>query len=50
MAISFIRADREDAEESFGGYSKSVARVWEDATSLRKRDGHVMAAVARVTR
>jgi O-methyltransferase involved in polyketide biosynthesis len=80
LVISAIRADREDADESFGGYSKSVATVynhspadfatffgplqlvppgavdarqwrpgWEEAASLRKRDGHVMAAVAQVT-
>lgn len=79
VVISVIRADRADADESFDGYSKSVATVynhtpedfatfvgplelvppgavdarlwrpgWEDAASLRKRDGHVMAAVAQV--
>jgi O-methyltransferase involved in polyketide biosynthesis len=79
VVISAVRADREDAEEGFGGYSESVIRVynhspadfaaffghlelvppgavdarlwrpgWEDATELRRRDGHVMAAVARV--
>jgi O-methyltransferase involved in polyketide biosynthesis len=78
VVISVIRADRADADESFGGYSKSVARVynhspeefatffgplelvppgavdarqwrpgWEDAISLRKREGHVMAGVAK---
>ena len=81
VVISVIRADREDADESFGGYSKSVAPVynhsredfaaffgplelvppgavdarqwrpgWETAANLKKRDGHVLAAVARVTR
>jgi O-methyltransferase involved in polyketide biosynthesis len=79
VVISVIRADRADADESFDGYSKSVATVynhtpedfatfvgplelvspgavdarlwrpgWDDAASLRKRDGHVMAAVAQV--
>jgi O-methyltransferase involved in polyketide biosynthesis len=79
--ISVIRADREDADKSFGGYSSAVAQVynhtpedfasffgplnlvppgavdarqwhpaWEDAINLKKREGHVMAGVAQVTR
>jgi O-methyltransferase involved in polyketide biosynthesis len=81
VVISVVHADREDADESFGGYSKSVAPVynhsagdfarffgpldllppgavdarqwhpeWEGAADLPKRDGHVLAAVAQVTR
>ena len=79
VVISVIRADRADADESFGGYSKTVASVynhspedfasffgplelippgavdarrwypdWAGAAELKKRDGHVLAAVARV--
>jgi O-methyltransferase involved in polyketide biosynthesis len=78
VVISVIRADRGDADESFGGYSKAVARVynhspedfasffgplelvppgavdarqwhpdWKGAADLKKRDGYVLAAVAR---
>jgi O-methyltransferase involved in polyketide biosynthesis len=78
LVISVIRADREDADESFGGYSKQVASVynhtpedfasffgplelvppgavdarqwhpdWPGAADLKKREGHVLAAVAR---
>jgi len=81
VVISVIRADRADADESFGGYSDAVTRVynhtpadfasffgaldlvppgavdarqwqpsWEDAMNLKKREGHVMAGVAQVTR
>jgi O-methyltransferase involved in polyketide biosynthesis len=81
VVTSVVRADRADADESFGGYSRSVTTVynhspadfatftgplelvppgavdarqwrpgWEEAASLRKREGHVMAAVARVAR
>lgn len=81
VVISVIRADRDDADESFGGYSKTVAPVynhtpedfasffgslelvppgtvdarqwhpdWPGAAGLKKREGHVMAAVARVLR
>ena len=75
------RRPRLDADESFGGYSKTVAQVynhtsadfasffgdlplvppgavdarqwrpsWEGAVDLKKREGHVMAGVAEVTR
>ena len=81
VVISVVRADRADADESFGGYSKTVAPVynhtpedfasffgslelvppgavdarqwrpdWPGTADLKKRDGHVMAGVARVNR
>lgn len=80
VVISVVRADRADADEGFGGYSKTVAPVynhtfddfvsffgalelvppgavdarqwhpdWPGADELAKREGQVLAAVARVT-
>ncbi|HEY3879963.1 MAG TPA: SAM-dependent methyltransferase [Trebonia sp.] len=79
VVISVVHADSDAADEGFGGYSKSVAPVynhsaadfarffgplelvppgavdarrwqpdWEGSVALKKREGYVLAAVARV--